>query len=239
MRLPTCLLLLLAPALSQADFEIQYSDGTIGLVRNGAVLLGDSTNSVLFRPGEDGMIVIDREQRTWMRLAPGFAAEAQARMKAQLDEMLADMPPEQRAMIEAQMGDLMPGADTEMPRMTVARTGQTDVVAGFDCDVAQIMFGADAEEIVCIAGADELGVSGADFSALTNAMQSMAELASINPGGPPAADFSQLRGIPVRTRALSDSSESELVSIDTSAIDASRFEVPAGFAEITLDDIMR
>lgn len=232
-------LLLLLPAAVLADVEMRYSDGTVGLVSDGRVMFGDDDNKVLFEPGADAMIVIDYRDRTWMRLEPGFVSDMAAQMKSQMDAMLAGMPPEQRAMVEAQMQGMMPQMQTEMPKMELRRTGASDEVAGYDCDEAEVRFDdGTVEELICIATAGELGIPSSDVDALISAMQGMAEMASLNPDSSPQADFSALGGLPIRSRSRDGSHASELVSLDTSSIDAARLRVPDGYREITMQDMM-
>lgn len=233
-------ILLLLPAAAFGDVEFRYSDGTFGLVRDGHVLFGDDSDAILIQPGSDSMIAISHEDRTWMRLEPGFVNDMAAQMQAQMEQMLAGMPPEQRAMVEAQMEGMMPQlSPQDMPKMTLSRTGETDEIAGYDCEVAEISYDdGTVEETVCIADADELGLDDADFDALVSAMQGIAELASIAPGAAPQADFGAMGGIPIRTSA-GYGETSEIVSVDTSSIDASRLAVPGDYRELSMEDMMR
>ena len=231
--------LLLLPAAALADVEFRYSDGTFGLVRDGHVLFGDDSDAILFQPGSNTMIAISHEERSWMRLEPGFVEDMAAQMQAQMDQMLAGMPPEQRAMVEAQMKDMMPQlSPQDMPKMSLSRTGETDEIAGYDCDIAEISYDdGTVEETVCIADPGELGLDDADFEALVSAMQGIAELASIAPGAAPQADFGAMGGVPIRTSA-GPGETSEIVSVDTSPVDASRLAVPEGYRELSMEDMM-
>lgn len=232
--------ILLLPASVFADVEMRYSDGTVGLISDGRVVFGDDEDKILYEPGEEGLIVISSRDRTWMRLEPGFVSDMAAQVQTQMDAMLADMPPEQRAMVEAQMKGMMPQMPQEMPAMQIRRTGASDEVAGYDCDEAEIGFDdGTVEEVVCIASARELGISNRDYEALVAAMQGMADMASLNPNSKPQADFTSMGGIPIRTRGPNVGEPSELVSLDTSSIDAERLRVPDGYREITMEEMMR
>lgn len=235
---PLLIALFMLPAAAGADVEMRYSDGLIGLVSDGRVMFGDAENSVLFTPGDPGMIVLSRAERTWMRLEPGFADEMMAQMQARMDQMLAGMPPEQRAMVEQQMKSMMPQLNEAPPEMSIARTGAEDEVAGYDCEVAEIRFeDGSVDEVVCVATPDELGIADDDFEALMSAMQGMAEIASVNPNAAPVTDFGKLGGIPIRSRGA-DGGPSELVSIDTGSIDEARFAIPDNYREVSIADMM-
>lgn len=231
------LLLLTSPAL--ADVEIQFSDGGFGLVNDGRVMFGDDDSAVLFVPGDEGLIMISHEERSWTRLTPGFANTVANQMQAQMDEMLAGMPPEQRAMVEQQMSGMMPPKPGAAPKMSIRRTGNSDKVAGFDCDEAEIVYDdGTVEELVCVATADELDISDSDFEAIISAMEGMAEIAAMGGDSAPQLDLDKLGGIPVRTRARDESEDTEVVSVRTSRVDSARLEIPDGYREVPIEKMM-
>lgn len=222
-----------------ADVEIKFTDGTVGLVNDGRVLFGDDKGSVLFVPDEEGMIVISHEDRTWVRLKPGFANAMVDQMQAQMDAMLAGMPAEQQAMVRQQMAGMMPPKPGEAPKMTIRQTGNDDVVAGYDCEEAEIVYDdGRIEEVVCVATADELNISDKDFAAMIQAMAGMAEIASIGGGSAPQLDFDKLGGIPVRTRNREKGDDNEIISLSTSSVEADRLQVPDSYREASLDEMM-
>ncbi|MBT8083603.1 MAG: DUF4412 domain-containing protein [Woeseia sp.] len=231
-------ILLMVSGTAAADFEMQYSDGTFGLVGDGRVLFGDANAAVLFVPGEEGMVVISHEERTWMRLKPGFVKDVKSQMQTQMDAMLAGMPPEQRAMVEQQMAGMMPQPDA-MPKMEIRKTGTSAEVAGFDCDEIEIAYDTGGvEEVVCVATARELGISNDDFDAMLRAMEGMAEIASMGGGEAAQLEFSKLGGIPVRTRARGNGEDNEVVSIETSSVDPARLQIPDNYRETSIESMM-
>jgi hypothetical protein len=162
-----------------------------------------------------------------------------AGVKAQMDEMLASVPTAQREMFEQQIKSRMP--QMQAPRTTTVRkTGSSDEVAGFDCDEAEIIFDDDTvQSVVCIASADELGFSEADFDAMTSAMKAMAEMAAMATNVTMEDDFKKLGGIPIRSRNTTYGHDNALVSVKTSGVDVSRLQIPDDFKEISLEDMMR
>lgn len=234
------ILILLLPTFVNAEVEMRFNDGSVGIVSDGRVMFGDDTNAVLYLPGDEGMIVIDSSQQTWMRLEPGFASKMAEQVQAQMNQMLASVPPEQRAMVEAQMKGMMPQMGQEAPQVNIRKTGKTDTVAGFDCAEAEVSFeGGGVEETVCIADADELGIADEDFDSLIAAMRGMAEIATLNPDAPPQADFGDIGGVPIRTTDRNYGNDSELVSVNTDNVDTARLEIPDGYREVSIEDMMR
>ena len=234
----TALLLLTAFAL--ADVEMQYSDGTFGLVDDGKVMFGDKDAAVLFVPGEEGMIVISHEERSWMRLKPGFANSMASQLQTQMESMLAGMPPEQRAMVEQQMAGMMPPKPGDAPKLKIRKTGDTAEVAGYDCEDVEITH-ADGtiEEVVCVATADELDISDSDFAAMIRAMEGMAEVAAMGGQGSAQLEFANLGGVPIRTRARDKREDNAMLSIDTASVDADRLKIPDGYRETSFEEMMR
>lgn len=241
MRCSMLFILFLVPPVALADFEMRFSDGSVGAVGDGNVRFGDENEYLIALAGEDSVIVVSNRERTWMRLNPGAMDAVQAQMEAQMQQMLAAMPPEQRAMVEQQMGQMMPqlGAQDRAPS-TVTMTGSDRSVAGYDCSEAEVRDGnGSIEQIVCIATPDELGVDDDDFDTLASAMRRMADIASMTPSADPQMDFVELGGIPISTRESAYGANSELVSVDTGGVPSSLFEVPDGYRELSMQDMMR
>lgn len=227
------------PAAGLADVELRFSDGTVALVSENRVVFGDAQDQILVEPGADSMIVLNARDRTWVRLTSGFVTEIAERMRAQVEGMLADLPPEQRDEARAQLDEMLPRTPADMPEMSLERTGASDEIAGYRCEEAEIRYdGGDVEETVCIASVEELDIEPADFDALVRAMQSMADMAAVEPGSIPQADFAAMNGIPIRTRTEGEGVISELTGLETGDIDPARLRVPEDYREITLEEML-
>ncbi len=238
MRHAFFVMLVALPTAVFADFEMRYDDGTVGLVADGRVMFGDDQDRFLIEAGKEEMLLIDDREKTVMRVKPGFMKDMMAQARAEMEQMLAGMPPEQRAMVEAQMGNMLPPMPEDLPALEIVRTGNEHEVAGYDCDEVEVRTEAGAvEEVLCVADADELGIDDDDFETLTAAMRQMMEMASVGASNVPQADFGELGGVPIRTSGSGN--PSALVSIDTGAIDAARMQVPAGYREVTMEEMMR
>ena len=239
MRLRIVLILLVFPVASLADLEMRFSDGTVALVRDGHVLLGNDESAILYRSEEEDLIVISRKERNWLRMGEDFDQAVTAQIRSEQEQILASVPPEQRAMIEEQMQGMVRPEAPRTARTVVLRTGRKATVAGYDCEEAEIKFDGDpATDSVCIATARELGIDDADFESLDAALRRVADLSSLNADDGPEADLEQMGGFPIRSRELPLGDVSELTSINDAAIDKTRLEVPAEFTEVTLDDML-
>jgi len=70
-------------------------------------------------------------------------------------------------------------------------------------------------------------------------MKAMREMASMSSQNTPDEDFQQLGGIPIRSRNTAYGHDSEVVSVSTSPVDTSRLQIPEGFREVSMHDMMR
>ena len=239
MRLRFGLLFFIMPALALADVEMRFSDGSMALVRRNQVLLGDEQSAALWNGDNKELIIVSHDEKTWMRIEPVFAEDVAAQMKVQMEQMLAELPPEQRAVAELQMQEVMPSLEQGPPDISVRRTGGRTETAGYVCAEAELAYdGGEPEEAVCIATPDELGMSSSDYRTLNDAMRGIAKLAAMESGSGPAADFDQMGGIPIRTLDIRSGQGSELVSIDNKAVNASRMSIPTGFREVSIEEMM-
>jgi len=239
MRLRILLVLFTLHAPAFADLEMQFDDGSVGLVRDNMVLFGDDQSAVLYNSHNDELIIISREDRSWMRVEADFVKSLAAQMKKELEQILASVPPEQRAMVEEQLQGMIPQAPDTTPSIDVRRTGKTDRVAGYDCHEAEVTIdGSNNPELMCIATADELGINQADYATLNSAMRGIAEITAMNPNAGASADFSRMGGIPIRTHNLAQDYRTALTAILHEPLDSSRLAVPADFTETTLEEML-
>ena len=237
MRRALPIALLAVSAVAVADAEMNFSDGSVGLISDGKVLFGDAEASILYEQGQDHFVVIEPKKRTYMRVDEGFGDSMRSEVNAEMEKMLASLPPDQRAMAEQRMKAMMPQMREERTA-SARRTGKSDEVASFDCEVVEMVYDdGTLDSVVCVATRDELGLSDADYETLVGAMKAMREMASMGGGGSPESDFDELGGIPIRTTSRHHSSE--LVSFDDSGVDKTRLEIPDNFTEVSVQDMMR
>lgn len=237
MRSLFLVLLMVFPGLVVADAEMSFSDGSTGLISDGKVLFGDVNASILYEDGQDFFVVMEHDKKTYMRMDKEFARDVQSQVNAEMEKMLASLPEAQRAMAEQQMKAMMPQMQ-QAPKTSVRRTGDSDQVADFDCDIVEVVSDdGSIDSVVCVASRGELGLSSADYQTLRGAMEAMQEMAAMGGGGSAENDFDQLGGIPIRTKSKYDSSE--LVSFDDADVDDARVQVPADYTEVSVKDMMR
>lgn len=235
------LTLILVSFSAVADVRMDYSDGSFVMFSGDHVVAGDKDGHAIFEAGKDTFIIVNHKEKNYMEVSETFAEDVASAMSAKMEEMLADVPPEQRAMIEQSMKGMMPGggAMPEPPKMTVNKTGKQDNVAGFDCSEVEVSYSGRIPDMVsCVATPKELGISNKDFESMAAAMRSMSRMAGREDDDESDMDFEGMGGIPIRTRVLPNGSEDELVSLSKDNISEDQFAVPAGYTKVSMDDMM-
>jgi len=239
MRFAILLLLSGMPCMALADVDMTFSDGSTFLVKDGRVMFGEADNAVLYVPGHDGLIVLNRRRQTFTQLNPGFAAELAERMDRQMEQALQSLPPEQREQVRQQLEEREAAADDRHRDFQVNRSGKRDAVAGYDCHEAEIVSGVhDTHEIVCIASREELGISEDDYRSLAAFMRMLADIAAVSMDGGSPIDLDLLGGLPIRSEDIDYGEESELTAISTAGVDGARLEVPGDYDEVPIDALL-
>lgn len=170
--------------------------------------------------------------------------------RSKMQEALAQMPPERRAMVEqtleAQGGGPLglggAGGAADAPRepITAKPNGASDTVSGFACRGFDVRRGADKVAEVCVAAWGDAGLAKGDLDALRKLAvfqrDVLADFGLRGLGGEtrndPFAALDQLDGLPVRIRAVRDGavvSETRVVKVERRSLEPTLFEPPAGY----------
>ena len=191
-------------------------------------------------------IVVDHNEKTYIVMDEAMVQEMGVKVNAAMEQMraqLADMPPEQRAMVEqmmeGQMSGMM-GAAAEALPTRVEQTGSGSWQSG-SCTEYDVFEGDEKTQQICAAALSE--VEGADeaMAAFKNMAKFMNSLAKSMPGplGASMAEnpmglIDQIDGFPVRTVDYIDgqvSAETSLSSVADSDLDPSLFAIPEGYTQ--------
>jgi len=250
------------PVLAGSVFEMTSSGSAAvaqtifvqnGMLRVDAAAMGaDGPTTMIFRDGE--MLIVDASQRSFYRLTEASMAELGAQlgqvneqMSAAMQQMqaqLANLPPDQRAMMERMMKDRMPNlaamTQAAAPTMRVEQGGSRNV-GNYACtDYALYADDTKTQEICAadydsVPGAQEvagaLGEMQGFFQSLRDAVSSPLLSGMQNN---PFDLMTQVQGFPVSSRVyLNGNLQQELMlsGVEQRDIEASLFEVPAGYTE--------
>ncbi len=200
---------------------------------------GDS-DYMLYDAQRDMVIHVNSASREYMEIDRNTLAgmaDSMASVKkemAMMRERLKNLPPEQRAMVEQQMGGMANlGAMEDKPtaRLTSVRRG-SDKIAGFKCERYDVMSGKQRVSELCVATRTGAGMSKSDFSTVTAAIKFMREMAAeaqkMSAGlgvGVGAAEMSMgdVDGVPVSVKDLRSGREFRLVKVSGDKLDETRF----------------
>lgn len=227
------LTLLLAVPAAHADTTLVYHDRAgelsyeVRITKDGVRFdhREASDGVLLFDLKGKRMIAIDADAREYMV----FDEATIASLRAQI---------EQAKRLAAQMGmnlDDLGIADT--PESIEVSTGETKTVNGFKCTVHRVQVGDAYDGSACLATPGDIGMPSADWDALMGMYKVMTDIGTDMLGHD--LDFTPSSGIPVESSDEDGDNYEVLVKVDRAKIDASVFEIPAGYKKMSLDALGR
>ena len=194
--------------------------------------------TVIVRADEDKLITIDPARQTYHEV--GIAqlegathnAEGQAdARRAQMEQRMKDLPPEQRAMIEKMLpsGAGAPGAKPAPAPVTVKNTGETKTINGYAC-TKYVATQGDKTVLVAWATKDVKGFEGLrddwlKFQKRVLALHRMGGSAAVGV----AEAYEQIEGFPMATEI--GPVKTEVTKVEARTIPASDFQAPAGYKQ--------
>jgi hypothetical protein len=171
-----------------------------------------------------------------------MAGQVEEAMK-QMEEALAQMPPEQREFAKKMMESQMPVKKAASSGGTLNKTGKTGSIAGYDCDYYEVMNGDVKTRDLCVTGWDDFpeGQEVADaMQELGDFFESMRE-AFARSGGLDLMDsqremiayMEELNGYPVQAREYDAAGElvreTKLTGASQEEVNAAMFEPPKNY----------
>jgi len=226
----------------QAEMDTVYAQGEMLRV-DPHPRKGGKSQSVIFR--DETLWIVDHGKKVCQRLDKKDMEELSAQVGAAMKEMeaqLANMPPEQRAMVEKMMKDKMPGGMAGMGQEAPPRrmeVGAGEQIGEYSCTVRTAYAGDEKVWEVCAA-------EGVNEGAWTEAMTAfgamsgfMDELRKAFQQGPlagilesPYYDMKEIGGLPVRVRTFRNGqmeSEAILRSLNRQELEDDVFSIPDGY----------
>lgn len=200
----------------------------------------------------DQFIVLDHRHKTYTVMDQATLDEVGTQISAAMQEMqqqLASMPPEQRAMVEQMMkGDMrnmLPGAAPAPPAPRVEANG-TGQWQEYSCVIYSVYEGAEKTEELCASPLDDIDGASELMSALRGMAAYMEKVIESNPvpvapatAANPVALMDQIEGFPVRAVRYANGSISEettLEAVSEQDVSEDLFIVPADYRREDLFD---
>lgn len=208
------------------------------------------SNTMIYRGARQEMVVIDHDRKRYFvidRQDLRSMAERQQQAMRQMQQMLKNVPENQRAMIEKMMQQRMgqmSAQQPEPPARELRETGSRAVKAGYPCQKYEIwQAGRKVQELWVtdwrqVNGGHEAKPALQEMAAFANDMRQSFANASEMPGAGRRGDsfmhvMQQIDGFPVVTRSFKDgvlTEETVLRSSKRQTLDPAAFQPPAGYA---------
>lgn len=200
----------------------------------------DASTSVILDPTNRSMTLLQHNERKYTRIDREQLSQMGGMLDsamAQMEQALADLPPEMRAQMQGMIGGAIGGAAGQ-PMVRVVETGRSDTVAGHGCRIYETRMQNQVVSETCMGAPSALSaLSASDRRVLDGALAMSQELAESLNDGP----FGQLVDLgpfqsglfPLRVTEIENGrrSTSEFAGIDSSALSADLFAIPAGYRE--------
>jgi len=202
---------------------------------------------MIFRDG--AMLIINHSEKSFYRMDENSMAQVSSQMSEamkQMQEQMAQLPPEQRAMMEKMMKGRMPAGmspqtSSPLPELRMEATGKNQV-SEYSCEMWEVFRGEEKIRELCAVSIDDLGGIAEAMEAFKamagfsrKMMESVQQMPFANIAENPYQFMDQLDGFPVLTREFKDGraiSETLLKSVTQETLDENLFQVPKGYREL-------
>lgn len=234
---------------TQANIATKEESAIKGFVEADRLKIVTPATTVIFRGDLNRAWVISTPTSTYIEITPEVVTAFASRLAAaqtpgspeqqKLQERLAKLPPQQRAIAEQQLRGL--GAGAAAGQVAYAKTGQSKTVTSGRCEFYGKTVNGQKQEDLCIAPISSLGLTDNDFRALGLFTAFMGPLVT-SPVAPRAdyfnwADMNKaigFSGIPLESTLLNNGQpalQDTMQKIEKTSIAADVFDLPAGLTK--------
>lgn len=200
---------------------------------------GERATSVIIDPTAKTVTMVDATNRTYTEMTEEDRKRMKAKMdamRAQMQERMKNLPPDQRAKMEAVMG---PGAadDAKAHDWKFESMGQKKTINGFACEMYRVSEDGKVREEQCVSPWSAGLVKKSDFAGIQKFAESMMDDFG-GTRGHSGSIFSRVEkapGIPISRVPIEENGqrgeEEQIKSIKRGSIPASVFAIPAGYTK--------
>ncbi|MFQ5963913.1 MAG: DUF4412 domain-containing protein [Candidatus Scalinduaceae bacterium] len=203
-----------------------------------------SGHSMIYRGDLNLIWNIDEDRKKYIEMdkntVDAMGSQISQAMK-QMQESMAQMPPEQRKMMESMMKGTMPQMQPKKATTMIENTGKKDKINGYSCTWYDVLLNGEKVREMCVSNLSEIGIKKETlnvfkdmsrfFSGITEAMKS-SPMSQMNEN--PFSEFEKLEGYPIIVRRYKGSTvieESSFKSIEHKKINKTFFEIPSGYTK--------
>lgn len=188
---------------------------------------------MLYKDKDQTLYIVDDSKKSYQKVTQEAAdalGKKVAAMQKQINDQLANLPPQQREMMKGmmpKMPDLM-----QAHEFRVEKDGAKRKVGEYDCQPYIVYDNDKPSQALCLASIKAVGISADDFALFKKMGQTMSSMASQFGAGSMAAVMDKIDGIPVEHRKPgAQSPQAVLLHAGSKAPDPKRLSVPAGYKE--------
>lgn len=233
------------------DHDVKANTTTLAqkmYVQGGLGRFVDDSGRVSIIKG-DAMYVIDDKEKSYVVIDKATMEALAKKMGAAMEQakqQLAKLPPEQRAMIEQQMGSTMLGEGGQKHTVEPVDTGKSDKVDGRACRVWEVKRNGELDDQLCVVPYSALPGKENFQQVFANFAKVFEDMAKSVPmlAGMMSNEFdaqAKINGFPVRSRSYENGKLGDVEQLVKTwreeAIPASMFEVPAGYKKKSMADL--
>lgn len=190
---------------------------------------GEGENILLFRLDREKIYLLNPANKTYQEMTFAEVEQQMKQMSAMMDQQMAElekqmesMSPEERKMLEQQMGGLMK-PKTSGAKPEIVKTGETKKVAGMAA--SKYVVRRDGKDVIAIWAAPEVKDWAGMRTDFLQFAKRMGSLSRITEGMSDA--YNKIDGFPVLTEI--GGMTNTVTKVERKSTPASAFDVPAGY----------
>jgi hypothetical protein len=196
---------------------------------------------VIFDGAKDVLYIIDSSRKSYIEMTREGLEKLSAQMRVMLESMkgmLATLPAEQRAPLEAMMA--APGSPEAQALKPMYKRAGAGKSRAWTCDIYQVFQGGAAVGEICTVQPAALGLRPADFAVVNRMSELASAMAPQVAGqmmqfGEPAKDGFSGLAVKSSMTMMGTTATSEIVSVSRETFADSLFVVPAGYQQQPFD----
>lgn len=211
--------------------------------------------SAIFNLETGEMIQIDNTSRTYTSAQAKdyfkFFKEYALKMKAAMQQQLAELPPDQRAQAEESMrrqGIELPGSNPRFVNIELKKTGDSKKIAGYESVKYEVYRNGKLDEEIWTS--NQVGFENEiDMNKMTEYMSELRKIEESLGGASSVSKESEQAyieifrsGFPMRTTDYPTAGSSiveEVVKVSRKQIDPSEFRAPSGYTKVPLEGMLQ
>ncbi|MDT0618779.1 hypothetical protein RM531_09870 [Salinisphaera sp. P385] len=224
--------LALVAATAAADVTLVYDEGDDPFklrVRAGEIRIDDGSDSwQLYRRADNAIYSVNPDRNRYTRMDEDAAARIRDRIRTLRERMetrLAELPAAEREIARAALADQVPGFGAS-PEVDVTATDTREEIAGRACTVFQVRRGGKAEDQLCVASRDALGMTADEFDTVAVMFELMQTLLAGTGMEYVGLPYLELDGVPIRYQDGREGRRRTLSRVSHDTIPGLMFEIP-------------